>query len=272
MVFDKQLADLRTHFNILAPEDWKNVRPEWILARQGVGEATLNHLRLYLANVGVTLLNDGTPAQWQSLLGRTRFGGLQVSESDDSETCPFTVVIDTREQMPFTFRGFRRDAKHDRRPLTVPVAYESLGDHHGDYSIKGYEDRVSIERKSMADAHGTFLGWGERRQRFEEELEYLAGLECAAVVIECTRGQLLNVQPRGSKSVTENAKILMRQVMAWEQDFRVPFAFWDDRRMAEIYTFRLLERFHRKQIEAAKHVRIDAARARERIEQVLADL
>lgn len=271
-MLDSKLRKIRQHFGILTPRDWCSVRPEAILAIEDIGEATLNHLRLYLANIGLTLQNDSTPAQWQELLGRTRFGGLQVSESDDAETCPFTVIIDTHEQMPFTFQGFRRDAKNDRRPLVVPIVHESLGDHHGDYSIRGFEDQVSIERKSMSDAHGTFLGWGERRQRFEEELEFLAGLDCAAVVIECTRGQLLNVPARGSKSTQENGKILMRQVMAWEQDFRVPFVFCDERRLAEVYTFRLLERFFRKQIEVAKYRRIDAARAKERIEQVLAEL
>lgn len=275
MVLDKQLATLRQQFGITDATGWSKIRPEWILAVPNVGEATLNHLRLYLANLGITLMNDGTPAKWQSLLGRTRFGNMQVSDADDSETCPFTIVIDTREQLPFTFQGFRRDAKNHRRPLIVPVVYESLGDHHGDYSIKGFEERVSIERKSMNDAHGTFLGWGERRARFEEELEYLAGLECAAVVIECTRGQMIScVQSRGAKSVQENAKSIFRTVMAWEQDYRVPFAFCDDRRTAEVYTFRLLERYFKKQIEAAKHGAAWQARqvSRDQVEKVLAEL
>ena len=106
---------------------------------------------------------------------------------------------------------------------------------------------VLIERKSLDDAHGAFLGWGRRRERFELELENLASFDCAAVVVECSFATLISGAPsRGKKTRGENAKILHRQILAWQQDYRVPWHFCDDRRLAEITAFRILERFWKK--------------------------
>lgn len=254
-MLDSKFEKLRKHFGISTPEDWQNIRPEWVLATPGVGSATLQFLRMYLANLGLTMQNDGCPKQWQELLGKTRFGGMQISEQDEAEVCPFTILIDSQEKHPFVFQGLRHDADAQSRPLAVPIMWKSLGAHHGDYSLSGWEGHVAIERKSMNDAHGTFLGWSERRERFEEELEYLSGIECAAVVIECTRGQLYaNAPSQGKKSSQENAKILMRTVLSWEQRFSVPFMFCDTRRLAEVEAFRLLQQFFRHKVQEAKAV------------------
>lgn len=176
--------------------------------------------------------------------------------------CPFTIAIDCQEKQPFSFTGL---AGRQGRTLQVPTVWKSLGTSHGDYSIEGLEFGVGIERKSMEDAHGTFLGWGERRARFERELEMLSTFSCSAIVVECTLSDLIENAPSfGVKSAAENAKTLFRTVLAWQFDFRVPWLFCKDRRMAEIATFRVLERHWRK--------RKDAERKESRIERELAEL
>lgn len=74
------------------------------------------------------------------------------------------IVIDTREQRPLCFdnlhiRGFKCIAT-ERRKLD-----------EGDYSVAGLEDKVFIERKSVADLYGTLF---QGRERFERELERVA--------------------------------------------------------------------------------------------------
>ena len=74
------------------------------------------------------------------------------------------IAVDTREQKPYRFERFE--------VKTLPT---------GDYSIVGLEDRVAIERKTKSDAYSTI---GRGRARFESELERLARLSYAAIVIE----------------------------------------------------------------------------------------
>jgi DNA excision repair protein ERCC-4 len=265
MVLDSRILLVKQHFGIYQLSDWSNIRPQDVVAIRDVGPATLDHIRLYLSAHNVTLKDDQTPDYWKKHLSDVKIGA-QMSESDMAVTCPFTIVIDSQEKHPFTFTDLSADSDREHRPLIVPTIWRSLGTAMGDYSIDGYEDRCAIERKSLEDAHGTFLGWGERRARFEREIANLSQMECAAVVVESSFLEMVQRAPsRGKKSAQENAKILLRQVLAWQQDYRVPWVFCDGRRLAEIATFRILERFWRKNHEAAK-VAINGRRSSTRAE------
>ena len=241
-MLDSKFSELRAYFQIVKPSDWCDVRPEWITAIHNIGPQTLNHLRLHLANEGLTLLDDETPAYWQENLSVMR-GTSQIADSQAAILTPFTILIDKAEQLPFTFAGFRADADQNNRPLIVKTEFKHLGPTHGDYSLAGLEHHVHIERKSRQDVQSTVLGWGERREQFQRTLAFLAGCPSSAIVIECTRGEAINsIEARGKKSKAENAKIFQRQVAAWEDDYRVPWKFCDNRRLAEIECFRQLER------------------------------
>jgi len=85
------------------------------------------------------------------------------------------IVVDTREQAPWTFEGFH--VKTTRAKLDA-----------GDYSISGLEPRVSIERKSLDDWIGTVL---RERKRFYRELDALRGYEWRAVIVEASVRQIL---------------------------------------------------------------------------------
>lgn len=265
MVLDSKIQQVKLHFGIQRLSDWEKVRPEWILQLHGVGQATLDHIRMYLAARDMTLCEDGTAVAW-----RTHFSDAKICHTmgmrDIGVTCPFTVLIDSQEKQPFTFRGLSCDKDQRYRPLIVPIVWRSLGPTLGDYSIDGYEGRCHVERKSMVDAHGTILGWGEHRDRFERELRQLSEIDCAAVVVECTIGQLVSEAPsHGKKSNAENGKILFRQVLAWQQDYRVPWVFCDGRRLAEIATFRILERFWKKNHDRTRTTKKDVETESEQI-------
>ena len=53
-------------------------------------------------------------------------------------TCPFTILIDSMEQHPFSFTGLFTDADQDNRPLIVNTQWQALGVSNGDYSIYGH--------------------------------------------------------------------------------------------------------------------------------------
>lgn len=147
----------------------------------------------------------------------------------------FTVVIDQREQAPFGFRNIRASAANGNAPIAVPTDTTLLAT--GDYSIAGLEAFVTVERKSVSDLVGTLTAG---RERFEDELERASKMECAWVVVEGGWPEIM--QRIAERKVA--AKSITGSMIAWQM--RYPTIHWwtcADRRMAEVITFRLLERF-----------------------------
>lgn len=171
---------------------------------------------------------------------------------------PFKILIDSMEKHPFSFTEIYADADQDNRELIVKCEWRGLGVSNGDYTIEGHQPdprrnadqsaaRVAIERKSIDDCIGTILGFADRRPRFERELETLSSLDSAVVIVEGSMGAVMDaVEEYGQRSRETNVKSLFRSWISFQQDYSVPWAFCDSRRLAEIYCFRWLERFHRK--------------------------
>lgn len=134
----------------------------------------------------------------------------------------FTIVVDTREQLPYSFGG------------KAPVVFSALS--AGDYSIQGLEHKIAIERKSKSDAFGTI---GKGRDRFVAELERLSALDFAGVVIEASLGGLLR-PPKFSKM---HPSSVVNSLIAWAIRYRVHIFFADNRMLAEALTFRVLEKY-----------------------------
>ncbi|TXH18015.1 MAG: hypothetical protein E6R03_02915 [Hyphomicrobiaceae bacterium] len=162
-------------------------------------------------------------------------------DSEKPVFCPFTVIIDTREQAPYQFRTFKADAKHKTpsgivRDLFIPVEIATLKT--ADYSIKGFESEIAIERKSLTDLFGTL---GSGRERFERELERLSEFQIAHVVIEASWETVLCKPPERAKL---SPKSVFRSINAWEQEFpTIHWQFMGMKAIAEHKTFRILERF-----------------------------
>jgi DNA excision repair protein ERCC-4 len=131
------------------------------------------------------------------------------------------VAIDTREHKPYRFP--RSEVK------TLPT---------GDYSIVGLEDRIAIERKTKEDAYSSL---GQRRARFEGELQRLSRFDYAAIVIESSLPEFLQA-PAFSHM---NPKAAASSLIAWSVKYRVCVFFAGDRRHGNALTRQLLEKFWR---------------------------
>jgi ERCC4-type nuclease len=83
-----------------------------------------------------------------------------------------TAIVDTREQLPL-----------DLSPLRVEAGTLATGD----YSVKGLESVIAIERKSLPDLLACV---GTERERFDREVQRLLAYPCRAIVIEATWGDL----------------------------------------------------------------------------------
>lgn len=159
-----------------------------------------------------------------------------VAKPDGQLLSPFVVIVDTREQVPFGFENLRTDANLKYRPIAVQTVREALPS--GDYSLRGHEHNIAVERKSLADLFSTL---SSGRARFERELARLNLMQYAAVVIEADWETILMRPPERSLL---NPKTVFRSILAWQQRFiRVHWWAVPGRRMAEAVTFRILERF-----------------------------
>ncbi len=126
------------------------------------------------------------------------------------------VVIDTREKRPWRYPG------------SVRGFLET-----GDYSVVGYESRVTIERKSKADAYQSI---GPGRKRFEAEFRRLAVMDYAAVVIESSIPDFL--VPLENCYIHPNAAL--QTYLGWSVKYSVPVYFAGDRRYASALANHLL--------------------------------
>lgn len=128
------------------------------------------------------------------------------------------IVIDRREQLEFPFVGYQ----------TVPGTLSA-----GDYSLEGYESRVAVERKNPSDAYACV---GAERKRFTRCLERLAGLDRAAIVIECSLSAFAIPPPR----TRIDSRMAVGSYISWSCQYRIPVFFCETRAYAERVTVRFL--------------------------------
>lgn len=79
-----------------------------------------------------------------------------------------TAIVDSREQLPLDL---------------APLRTESATLTTGDYSLKGLEHHVCIERKSLDDLLGCV---GRDRERFERELQRMLAYPVRVLLVEST--------------------------------------------------------------------------------------
>ena len=154
------------------------------------------------------------------------------------KTQPLRIIQDSREQCPFRFEGY---------PVEVEVgALEA-----GDYSLAGFERRVSIERKCLSDLIGCLSG---DRARFERELARLRGFDACAVVVESSQPTLRLGHYRSAM----DAGSAWQSCLSFMQRFNVPFIWCNSRQDAEQVTFDYLRHFHRDRVRELEALRIPA--------------
>lgn len=120
-----------------------------------------------------------------------------------------TIIIDTREQEPYSFDS--RQAAAVRRALPA-----------GDYSVEGLEERVAVERKTLDDFVSTVI---HNRARFRKELRKLAGYPAACVVVEAGVLDVLVHRYRGDA----HPNAVLGNALSVILDYRVPVFFCGNR-------------------------------------------
>lgn len=135
------------------------------------------------------------------------------------------IVVDTRESLPLGFPGST-----------------SQGLRTGDYAVKGMEERCAIERKELSD----FLACvGRERARFERELERMAAMEYAAVVIEANLSNIVH----GTEYSRVRPMSAVNSILAWSVKYRLPFFFAGNRRSCRSMVYHLLHQFWKQHQE-----------------------
>lgn len=133
------------------------------------------------------------------------------------------IVIDTREQQPYSFDPERFETV--RRALPA-----------GDYSLVGSETRVAVERKSMPDFVSTVI---RARKRFHAELRKLAEYEHACIVVEGSLRDLLEGRYPGGA----HPNALLGAVVSICVDWGIPVYFCGDRQSAKKFVEAYIERY-----------------------------
>lgn len=141
------------------------------------------------------------------------------------------IVIDSREQLPFSF-------EHERYAGTT-IEAGTLDT--GDYSLAGLTDRVAVERKSLSDLVACL---GRERDRFIRELQRASALDAFAVVVEAGWPELATGRYRSLL----NPHAACQSVAAFMARYRVPFIFAGTRSMAEYAAWSFLYQY----LEGAK--------------------
>ncbi|MCZ2076002.1 MAG: hypothetical protein LC130_13515 [Bryobacterales bacterium] len=137
-----------------------------------------------------------------------------------------TIVIDTREQEPYSFDP--RLAGAERRALAA-----------GDYSVAGLEDQVAVERKTLDDFVSTVI---HRRRRFREELRKLSSYRAACVVVEAELLDVLGRRYRGEA----RPEAVVGSTLSILLDYGVPVAFCGNRQAACYFTQAFLLAAHKR--------------------------
>ncbi|MCH8854295.1 MAG: ERCC4 domain-containing protein [Planctomycetes bacterium] len=130
-----------------------------------------------------------------------------------------TIVIDSREQRAWQFANLPSE------PGTLDT---------GDYSVKGLEHLVCIERKSLDDLLSCV---GRERDRFKRELQRLQAYRFRILVIEASYADL----ERGEWRSQLKPSHVLGSLAAWQAQYSLPIWLAGDHqaagRFAEKYLY-----------------------------------
>lgn len=132
----------------------------------------------------------------------------------------FMAIVDTREQTPLS--------------LSIPNERGTLKT--GDYSIRGLENKVVIERKSFMDLLACI---GGQRRRFEECIDRMLEIPCRAIVVEGSWKMLEEVQLASGWRSHIHPNAAIGSVLSWISR-GIPILMLDNPARASDYVSRLL--------------------------------
>jgi ERCC4-type nuclease len=140
------------------------------------------------------------------------------------------VLIDTREQRALRFAP---ELGVDCGAATLPA---------GDYSVRGFTHLIALERKSVSDLVQT-LSHG--RERFENELDLLAGYRWKAILIE---GDQADIEGHVYRS-NMLPKSVLGSLRAFAWRWGVPHFWCTDPRGAAEHVAWCARRLHEKHLD-----------------------
>ena len=160
---------------------------------------------------------------------------------------PPAVIIDTREQTPLSF------------PPDVRTVRDRLKT--GDYSIIGYEDRFTVERKTLSDLVRTVI---HERERFVRELERMASFDFRRLLVVAPYAKVVRGPYRFSGA---HPRAIVASLAAWEVRYGVPVVFAANeyeaaRRIADWVHYYVREREREESADGGNPKSLHALRAR----------
>lgn len=141
----------------------------------------------------------------------------------------FTLLKDSREP-EIAFDAY----------FTAPCEVQYLKTR--DYSVKGFEDKVAIERKTIDDLVGCL---GKSRERFERELQRATDFQFFAVLVESSYFEL----SEGIYRSRLHPRSGVESVSAFEVRYNIPFLFCGNQELAARKCESLLRKFHREKLK-----------------------
>ena len=144
---------------------------------------------------------------------------------------PFTIIIDTREQIPWEF-GFHNTAK---KKLDT-----------GDYTIEGFENILAIERKKSVSEIATNLS----ESRFSDVLDRLNKIKHSYMVFEFSLDEVYSF-PVGSdipKKLWDKLRIsgnyIIKRLIEIQLKYNIQVVFCGDSDNAEKFSASLMKRIY----------------------------
>ena len=135
----------------------------------------------------------------------------------------FIMIVDTREQKPL----------FKLKPWIIEAGLNS-----GDYSIQGFENIITIERKSIPDLLGTL---GKGRIRFEKELNRMNEYKWKGLLIEGLENDVY--QPNDFSSMHPNS--IYHSLAAIETKWGVNVYYAKDKKHARNWVLSRLTKLYK---------------------------
>jgi ERCC4-type nuclease len=159
------------------------------------------------------------PLEWQMHAAPVAHPALPVlAERGGTQLrTPLPVaVVDTREQIPFSFRRFKGwFAGIETRALAL-----------GDYSVAGMEETCVVERKDLSDLVSSFT---ENRAVFVKRLRRMSALPHSLLVITAPLSQIKSAYPYGRVSPNQ----VTQSLIAVLAGLRIPFVCTETHELGE---------------------------------------
>lgn len=142
------------------------------------------------------------------------------------------LICDTREQKPWTL------AELDLGETVTGIINETMNS--GDYSISGYKEVLTVERKSLGDLVQTLIrDW----IRFRKQLNRMAGMDLAVIVAETTLADICDRKYEGDA----HPNLILGRCNDCLVDHGIPVMLWGERGKAATMSGRLMRKFVERQ-------------------------